>query len=159
MLYYGSETINLTKQQINTIVRFENNLIRNIYGLPKWCRTKNLKLINNVQTGASKLKVIQIEFFERILSNNYTNQIIKDILTEYTDHDYINQILKILDEFTYYQDLNILDRCKHYKYINTVDHQTAIRNNPVLDELRTVFKKWNGDKQRLYELLRYDRCD
>lgn len=156
ILHYGLESINLTKGNVNLITRAENNIIRGLYGVPKLCRTHNLRLINNIYTTDKKLKVSQISFFERLLSNEHTNKTIKELLVCDTNHEYISQVLKILDEINYESELNILDKCNYYKYINEMDNNTEKKNNSTLNELRIVFDKWNGDKQRIFELTKYE---
>ncbi|CAF1064992.1 unnamed protein product, partial [Brachionus calyciflorus] len=42
VLYYGMETVHLTKNVMNEIRRFEDNMLKSIYGISKYCRSTNL---------------------------------------------------------------------------------------------------------------------
>ncbi|CAF0762553.1 unnamed protein product [Brachionus calyciflorus] len=60
----------------------------------------NLKLVINLNDTTKRLKCIQIEFFLRLLSNEYTKAIIKDLLSINSGGDYIRDFLTILNEGT-----------------------------------------------------------
>ena len=72
VLYYGSENLDLKKTNINKLERLENNLIRSIYNLPKRSKMTNLKRVINIDSTTSRMKRMHVEFFERLLSNSYT---------------------------------------------------------------------------------------
>ncbi|CAF0930448.1 unnamed protein product [Brachionus calyciflorus] len=100
VLYYDAEVIIHQKQNINELKRIENDIIRTIYGIPKRCKMSNLKLVIDLNDTTKRLKCIQIEFFLRLLSNEYTKAIIKDLLSINNGGDYISDVLTILNEVT-----------------------------------------------------------
>ena len=157
VLFYGMEIIDLTKTNMKIIKRFESNLIRTIYGIPKRCRTSNLRLAINIMDTIMKLKQIQIEFFERLIENSYTREILKELLKIPDDNDYISYITSILDEIEHESELSITEKCKYYKYVIRLEVETSKKNNSVLEEIRQVFGKFNGCSSKLYEILKYNR--
>jgi hypothetical protein len=104
-----------------------------------------------------KLKMMQIEFFERLWNNNYTKEIVKEIFLEEKDNSYIDSLLKTLNETEYTQGLDFLDRCKHYKFPKRLEFETN-KKKPKVVKLKEIFKKHNGKRTKLYEALRYDRA-
>ncbi|CAF1085776.1 unnamed protein product, partial [Brachionus calyciflorus] len=124
ILLYGMETIELTKKKINIINQIENNLMRSMYFIPKRCRVSNLKLINNLMGMPNKLKLVQIEFFERLIANEFTKQLIIMQLGEESQTDYISDIFKILDELDYPREFDIASKCKYYKWFIEMEHKT-----------------------------------
>ncbi|CAF0930523.1 unnamed protein product [Brachionus calyciflorus] len=94
VLHYGLENINLTSKNMKTIQKEENNLLRYTYFIPKRCRTSNLKLAINIKNTSLKLKSTHIEFFVRLLNNKFTQSIIKEMLLEGDNNDYVEQILR-----------------------------------------------------------------
>ncbi|CAF1011374.1 unnamed protein product, partial [Brachionus calyciflorus] len=110
VLYFGLENINLTIKNIKTVQKAENNLLRYTFYIPKRCRISNLKLANNLNNTGSKLKSIQIEFFERLMNNKYTKSIIKDLLLDTNDTDYISKILNILAEIECADNIDLIGR-------------------------------------------------
>ncbi|CAF0945202.1 unnamed protein product [Brachionus calyciflorus] len=114
ILHYGIETIKITKENLTTLERYENNILKNIYNIPKYSRSTNLRLINNLVDVRTSIKYTTIDFFERLIENNFTQTIIQELLTTEND-DYINSIIEMLEEITYETNLNILNKCKYYK--------------------------------------------
>lgn len=156
ILFYGMENLELIKTNVNQIERIENNILRSIYNLPKKCRTTNLKLINNITNTFVRLKYIQINFFERLLSNSYTKILIKELLQINNQNDYISKIINILDEVKCVENTNIIEKCNLYKYSADMALKASKRNNSDLNELYTLFNS-NGNSDSFYNLLRYDR--
>ncbi|CAF0714237.1 unnamed protein product [Brachionus calyciflorus] len=105
-LFYGCEVIHFKKTVVNNIERHENNLIRNIYGMPKRCKMTNLKLINNLCITTSRIKRIQGDFFERLLENNYTKQIVKELLICSPKGNYVYDMIDLLNEVGYENGLD-----------------------------------------------------
>jgi hypothetical protein len=103
----------------------------------------------------NKVKIKQIEFFERLVANTYTNRIIKELLTE-DQSEYITQLLSTLEEANYETDLDVIDKCKMYKYIARKEHEAKKKNNHVLNKLKELFSEQNGGQRDLYELLKVD---
>ncbi|RNA00895.1 hypothetical protein BpHYR1_010221 [Brachionus plicatilis] len=131
-------------------------MLRSIYNIPKRCRMSNLKLINNLVGTTSRLKQIEVDFFERILRNGYTRNIIKQLLVENQDGDYISKILAILNEIDNLTDKEMSEKCRTYRVVHEMEHKTSKKNNVVFNELNNIFKKHNGNNQLIFNLLRYD---
>jgi hypothetical protein len=117
----------------------ENNMLRYSYYIPKSCRTTNLKLINNMNKTSARLKQAHIKFFKRLLDNTYTKSIIKGLLKEANDKDYINDILDLLNEIDYESSIDLTQKCKHYEYVSELELRTMKINNKGLDELQELF--------------------
>ncbi|CAF0778861.1 unnamed protein product [Brachionus calyciflorus] len=152
VLTYGFEVLQLKKTVINDIERYENNLIRNIYGIPKRCKMTNLKLINNLSITNNRIKRTQVDFFVRLLENDYTKKIIKELLSYSSNGNYVNGILDLLNN----ENLDIVQKCKAYNYFLDEEHKTNRKNNIVYDNLRKIFTENNGNSQHIYNLLRFD---
>ena len=104
VLYYGLETIKLSKKNLNSIKVFESKIIKSIYGIPKTCRTTNLILIKNINDMVTKLKVMYIEFFERLLANNFTKELFNELLLNNSHNNYLNSELNILNEMVHKEE-------------------------------------------------------
>ncbi|RNA38994.1 hypothetical protein BpHYR1_041672 [Brachionus plicatilis] len=113
VLMYGMETICLTKTNKKEVTRLENNLLKYVYYVPKRCRTTNLRLINNVKKTHIRLKQMHIEFFERLLENEFTKSIIKELLNVENDKDYVSNTLDLLNEIEYESSMDLIDKCKY----------------------------------------------
>ncbi|RNA02490.1 hypothetical protein BpHYR1_029649 [Brachionus plicatilis] len=117
-------------------------MLRSIYNIPKRCRMSNLKLINNLVGTTSRLKQIQVDFFERILKNGYTRNIIKQLLVENQDGDYISKILAILNEIDNVTDKEMSEKCKTYRAVHEMEHKTSkktMKNTMVITNLSLIF--------------------
>ncbi|CAF1117913.1 unnamed protein product, partial [Brachionus calyciflorus] len=141
VLFYGAETIKLTRPKIISLKKIEGKIMRSIYGLPKSCRTLNLKLIKNLNDTSKRLKLIQINFFERLLKNEYTSEVINDLLQNNVERDYIECINEILSEVTYEREIGIIEKCKYFRYVQNLEFETIKQNNQFLNNLKEIFKK------------------
>ena len=155
VLYYGMETIKLSKTNLNLIKVFESKIIRSIYGIPKICRTTNLRLINNINDTITKLKVMHIEFLERLLANTFTKDLFKDLLLSNKNEDYVSSVLNVLNEVDLEEDWSLIE--KYYKYVSSLEFETNKKNNLTLIQLRDIFDKDHGNSVKLYEILRFDK--
>lgn len=157
VLYYGLETIKPTKTNLNLIKRFESKIIRSIYGIRRTCRTTNLRLKNNLNDTVIKLRIIQIDFLERLLINDFTKELFKGLLLKEAQEDYVSNVLNILNELYYKENLSLIDKCKYYKYVSNLEFETVRKNNTTLEQLRVIFGQNNGNSAKLYKLLRFDK--
>ncbi|CAF0708862.1 unnamed protein product [Brachionus calyciflorus] len=157
ILTYGLETCSMNKTRINELERVENKIIRSIYSLPKGCRLSSLRLINNIDRLTNRLKISQIEFFQRLLKNEFTANIIRNLLSAGGEGDYMTKILEILDQIDYPIEEDVKSKCKYYTFFMNTEHNANKKNNNELMELQNIFKLRNGDKQLIFELLRYDK--
>ncbi|CAF1009096.1 unnamed protein product [Brachionus calyciflorus] len=156
VLFYGFENINITRSNVNNIKRFESKIICSIYNIPSRCRTSNLRLINNINSTENRLKLIQIEFFGRLLENQYTKDVLKEALKSGDDNDYFSRLSRILNEIDCEMDVSLIERCNYYKYISNLEYETSKKNNKILEQIREIFTKDNGSSGKLYDLLRFD---
>ena len=106
---------------------------------------------------SARLKCIQVNFFERLLKNRYTQGIVKELLTLEQEDDYIKCILDILAEIECDPNYDILKKCNYYKYTLEMEHKANKKDNIVLKELYLIFNERNGDSKCLFNLLRYDK--
>ena len=101
-------------------------------------------------------EVHQISFFERLLDNEYTKNMIEEFLIINQSDDYMGDILYILDEVENSENQDIRERCKNYKYIIDMELKAKKKNNPVFNQLEKIFNESGGDSQLMYDLLRFD---
>lgn len=156
VLLYSIETIKLTRTNINLIKNIEGKIIRSIYGIPGRCRTMTLKLINNLDETSKRIKLSHVTFFERLLKNQLTRELIKEVLQNQTEKDYITNLINILDEMAYDNEMGITEKCNYFKYATNLEFETCKKNNSVLGKLQEIFDQNNGECTKIFQLLRFD---
>lgn len=156
VLFYGLENIKLTVKNIKTIQKAGNNLLRYIFFIPKRCRTSVLRLAINIKKTSDKLKYHQIEFFERLLKNQFTKSLITEMLRERGNIDYIDRTLSILNEITYGDSFEIIDKCQYFKYSVDLEFETSKKNNMLLTQVLKIFNRNKDHSEQLFKALRYD---
>ena len=86
VLYYGLDSIVMTKDNMASIRKFESKSIKWALNLPP--RLKNSLLFNSLgmDTFEHRLRLMKLNFFARMIKNPFTLIFIKSILCEYNKH-------------------------------------------------------------------------
>ncbi|RNA22351.1 hypothetical protein BpHYR1_015703 [Brachionus plicatilis] len=58
-------------------------------------------------------------------------------------NDYVDSILKILNEIEYNGNFDVLEKCKYYKYASEMEHKAKKKDNIIFKELYSVFNDSN----------------
>ncbi|RNA05443.1 hypothetical protein BpHYR1_046529 [Brachionus plicatilis] len=100
---------------------------------------------------------MQIEFFERLLENEFTKSIIKELLNVENDKDYISNTLDLLNEIEFESSMDLIDKCKYYGYVTELEFETSKKNNTVFEELKKVFNKQERQTESIYVSMSFEK--
>lgn len=159
VLYYGIENFCLNKIEKLAIKRIEGNIIKNIFSIPKRCKSSELFSALKIDPTYTRLNVLKCDFFERLYTNAYTKKIIDYLELNQFDCFLIeiDRIRELVDNhFT--SDLKRIDVCGMYKYIAQVEKKAKFNQDPKVAAILDVFKRKNSEEtpKLLYNLLKFE---
>ena len=83
VLYYGLDALVLNKNDLSLIKKFESNSIKTALALMPRLRTSPLMQALGIDSTQHRLKLIKLNFYGRLLSNDYTVEFIQNLVTSY----------------------------------------------------------------------------
>ena len=90
VLMYGLVNCFLNKTLLNEIKRFEGNIIKKLLGVPRRCRTTAIVLALNLLPTKLYLENQKTELYTRLISNQYTRDLIVELAKHLNNRDFIN---------------------------------------------------------------------
>ena len=85
----------LTRGEIKIIKKREGNIVRRMTGVQKRCVTKSLLRAYSIKQTSHQLTKIKIEFYHRLVSNEFTNKILNELESINNKKSFIGEIDEI----------------------------------------------------------------
>ena len=120
VLFYGIENVYIQKTVVNKLKRIDGNIIKRLLNIPVRCKTSSLLCALNITPVEYMIKQAKLDFFLRIMENEYTKKIIENTLSLPTQNDLISEIMMIvdqLDEPLVQLQTKFTDKVKAAKYV------------------------------------------
>ena len=162
VLFYGLENFNLNLSERLTIKRIEGNIVKNIIGIPRRCKSTELFLALNIEPTYARLNKLKCDSFERLNFNNYTKCVLNYLETVEVKDSIISEIDKIgcliEDQYSNSQQVERVELCKIYKYIAKADFKSQISDSRIA-KIRNIFKSNSQEtiSKLLFEELKFGK--
>ncbi|CAF0788801.1 unnamed protein product [Brachionus calyciflorus] len=158
VLLYGKENFNLNKAEKLAIKRIEGNIVKNMLGLSKKCKSTELFSALNIESSYTKLNVLKCELLTRLKTNYFTNLVLDYLESIQVTDSFVDEIDKISqteDNVTTFLDR--VEFCKLYKYKTKLQTKSGVGDNQKLNQIRDIFNHKNREMipQLLSPILRY----
>lgn len=137
----------------------EGNIIKNIFGISKRCKTTELLSALKIEQTYVRLNILKCEFYERLKLNPFTKSIINYLELIETEGSFINELdrIKNIIEDQLPVELKREDLSSGYKYLAKVESRSISNDNPRVAQIQKIFKYKNSGEisKQLYEILKF----
>ncbi|MFO0005582.1 MAG: hypothetical protein ACK559_31090, partial [bacterium] len=83
VLYYGLDALNMSKNDKKLIRKFETDALKVALGLSTRLKNKLLMTALKVDDFTCRMKIMRLNLYSRLLTNNYTLKFIQALISEY----------------------------------------------------------------------------
>jgi hypothetical protein len=160
VLYYGLENFNLNATEKLTIKRIEGNIIKNILGIPKKCKSTELFSALKIEQTFVRLNTIKCDFYLRLCLNPFTESIVKYLEIWNVNGSLTNEIDEIgtLTVSHFPAPVERTNICKLYKYIAQAEKKALFNDNPKVSQILKIFKHQNREEipKLLFEATKFN---
>lgn len=156
-LLYGFENVILTEKVFNEIRTFEGNFIKTMIEIPKRCHTTELLSALNIVEPKLFLTVQKLSFFNRLISNDYTNAIINEMSKLKYLGSFTNEITNLLgiDAETSLENIKVKVNIK-LSELNKIKTDLKKTSNERIDKIKIlVTRRDYKSKNELFNLLKH----
>ncbi|CAF0727711.1 unnamed protein product [Brachionus calyciflorus] len=150
------------RTETNTVRTLSKTVLENVRTSVETCSNTCWKMfeqvLKHVRTRVGKCSNSSLTYFSFELSGptHKTGYYTMELLSYSSNGNYVNDILDLLNEVDFNENLDIVQKCKAYNYFLDEEHKTNRKNNIVYDNLRKIFTENNGNSHHIYNLLRFD---
>lgn len=151
ILLYGFENICLKRTELLQIKRIEGNLVKSIIGISNRCRTSLLFLALGINSTEMQLMKMKLDFYERLLSNDFTKKFLMVLAESGASGDYIEELCEYTNDLNLDESTStLLQRCK-MKISSNEAETKALRKSPAIVEIKKILD--NKNKNIISQLL------
>ncbi len=162
LLFYGLDCFNLCKSDMDRVETTEGNTIKTSLNLYNRIHTTELFLALNMDTTVNTLMKYKLALFIRLCNNNYTRELLEEILAEgnrnIVEGTILNDVLDILELDEQSIDLAMI-KSKCMEYCNGYKNRLKliIKDNEISQELKILLKDVYLNKLLIENILQaYD---
>ena len=157
VLTYGCENMNINASSQNDIERTEGNIVKGLLTIPRRCRTTSLFLSLNIMPTDYIIKNIKIDFFNRLIENEFTKKMIIELAKQTILNDFISEILYITRELEE-ENMSLQDKCKLVKLNNITEYRSNQKNDVKVQNLIDIYKTGSKDNISglIFQICRFD---
>ena len=143
ILTYGVENCNLTKKENIQIKKTDGSLLKKQLGLSRACYTTEIMRSLDIELTEEKIKIIKLKFYQRLLLNKFTKDLLNELGWEKVKdcyHDEIRELLKpAADCNSQKNELSLNDLIK--VTLETIKHYALYASqDPTVKTLKKIFK-------------------
>lgn len=163
ILHYGLENLTLTKKDLKKIQTIESTLIKNSLNLSKTTRSTKLLMAMNIELAINRISLAKLKFFQRLLRNDVTKNLIEIISEEYQksnenvrlkNKSLVGHIIEFTDKNVLFKDLRskiIGEKIKEFK--SEEKKVKKLGNCGVVDSIRICLDKRTEKNDKILKLL------
>lgn len=138
IIQYGVDTFSMNNNDIRRIKELEGNSLKDSLGLFRRIYSSNIFKALGLETTVNIIKRNKITLFQRLLKNNYTKQIIYEIINESKSTTIENSLINDVIDLIGLYDLDNMIALSDI-FLNELKRQHKLRlENPVIAELEDL---------------------
>ncbi|RNA31965.1 hypothetical protein BpHYR1_008479 [Brachionus plicatilis] len=111
--------------------------VRPALTIPRRCRTTSLFLSLNIMPTDYIIKNIRVDFFNRLIENEFTKKMMIELAKQPIPNDFISEILDITRELEE-ENMSLKDKCKLVKLNNITEYRSNQKNDVKVQKLRDL---------------------
>ena len=162
ILYYGMENMVLNKAEAKHIQSLEGILVKRMLNVGKNSRTTQLLRSVKIETVVEKINIIKLSFYTRLISNEYTKQIVGQIIKDMEKFNELDKekakngfIHNIVEELCGWNTSNTDDLSNHCikKTKELKKQQKDSYNNGIAESLIYCMENRTRENDKILKLL------
>ena len=155
LLTHGLENLVLYKKEIRQLQSTETGIILRNLNLPPRLRTSLLLMLLKLQKISNKNKAFKSAFFIRLLNNDYTRELIEELL-KFNSSSLHNHslVVEIRDNSEINSIHELFSKCSNQVKLNEEEFKENLKSNKDLIVLKTLFENFNSNKEEITKMLK-----
>lgn len=155
LLTHGLENLVLYKKEIRQLQSTETGIILRNLNLPPRLRTSLLLMLLKLQKITNKNKAFKSAFFIRLLNNDYTRELIEELL-KFNSSSLHNHslVVEIRDNSEINSIHELFSKCSNQVKLNEEEFKENLKSNKDLIVLKTLFENFKSNKEEITKMLK-----